>query len=205
MAKIVEIYREEEISVADEAKDMSIDGIETQTELVYIREIKSVAEKLGYAGQKGEAERFEKRLIAKYNRITKGIPYPRLTSDQWKVIRAYFNEEQKITCYAREIMPLLVLREVVNAESAEIFDKIMVFYHRDPNTDPLICGLVDGDDEKEWYPIARFGDALQKWEWFKSYYTEENDLGFIACSLISFAVFGMLSCIIVSPLLNVKC
>lgn len=192
MEKVVEIYRKEEGLIAVK-EELSTEVLEAQVELERLRETKERAERLKYWGQVRAIDNIESRLLAKVARAKiRDIPYPKLILKQWEILRQYFNRDTDISKYGMDVIPPLVLREVEEAHKLGVFDRITVYYHQDPKKDPLICGCVNEGDDVGDVPrlIARFGDALQPWEWFQEYCYKRtaNIVGAVFMGVLTWAV-----------------
>lgn len=98
-------------------------------------------------------------------------PYRQMTKDEFFVFKQICPEETDVTRFNEEPMPLRVLQVASHAKSTGMFDRLVV-WHRESAAvkDPVLVGEKDvqsspanGYTSKEFYILARWGDALDEW------------------------------------------
>ena len=172
----IEIYRKSAM-IAEKFKE------NVEKELDYLqREVESVKTWQEYyktAGLPGQASLYEqkaKNLRRKILLIKKGVPYPRISNDQMKVLNSIFNKCEPVEEFYFQSMPPEVVEAYLEAKEykeAGIFDSIEVAYFDD---DPIMIGKakceIAGVERR--YLLARWGDGLKPWKWFEDHYLNEK-------------------------------
>ena len=117
-------------------------------------------DQLGLSGQR--------RLISDDGDSPQRLPYPKMTLEQKRVIKAICAEESAIGDYTDQIIPLRVLQ--VAAHAKDLFDELLVWYPKNADEkDPYLIGLNRPREyAKDFFILARWGEELLAWDELKS-------------------------------------